>query len=586
MSVNQDALRCVPNVGMLNKGNAESGSNSILSTWKGLCQSWNQETADAAGKAACNYAVQWNNVTVSEIDAKIQKLQAEYDEKKVQYDSVKAQYDTAEQAVRDAQKDIEACMKEKNNDSDFEFFGMKGSNQTSLSYSASGIHEKVIVDHIGYSEAKKREASAKIEASRCQGQVNYWKNQMKSTESAISKAKKEKEIITKKIEGFILNIYELNLMNESVPFLLELKNSSIELTSQTQKKLFSRLFFIQNNYRKQFEKFEELLKSTENKYINSFKQTPENLNYSATRNVKAKKFKGKLCVTMESKAATTATLSYLSKSEFILPTQKLQTAQEKIQEQCKNYELKIDRNNFTIELNKIFENEAIKNETEQVLSQCDEYTQEYTMLLDEFLANGASNNKIKVLVGKIKNWHLAHWPKLWYKIISIFAAVVLTVLLVFGIIVGIDSAITVYEFKKSFNEWTVIIDKETKEPKGTRRRFLTGDSSYRYVLFEIITEDKAQEISASYEGRDESRFIPLTDELDAWFKEVLKDEFPKETKSIISLYTCDESGNALSKTKSNSGVGVFEITTLEDGSVSEIKDLSGHGFLKRRFSTR
>lgn len=568
MSVNQDALRCVHNVGMLTKGNAESGSNSILSAWKGLCQSWNQETADAAGKAACNYAIQWNNVVISEIDAKIQKLQAEYDEKKAQYDNVKAQYDAADRALSEARDDIEACTKDE------------------TPYTASGIHDIVITDYIGYNEAKKRETAAKIERDRYWGKVDYWKKQMKSTESAISKAKKEKEILTKKIEDFILNVYELNLMNESVPFLLELKNSSIELTSKTQKKLFSRLFFIQNNYRKQFEKFEELLKSTENKYINSFKQTPESLNYSATRNVKAKKFKGKLCVTMDSKAATTATLSYLSKSEFILPTQKLQTAQEKIQEQCKNYELKTDRNNFSIELNKVFENEDIKNETEQVLSQCDEYAQEYTMLLDEFLANGASNNKIKILVGKIKNWHLARWPKLWYKIASIFAAVVLTVLLVFGILVGVTSAITVHEFKKSFNEWTVIIDKETKEPKGTRKRFLTGDSSYRYVLFEIITEDKAQEISASYEGRDESRFIPLTDELDAWFKEILKDEFPKETKSIISLYTCDESGNALSKTKSNSGVGVFEITTLEDGSVSEIKDISGHGFLKRRFSTR
>ncbi len=208
------------------------------------------------------------------------------------------------------------------------------------------------------------------------------------------------------------------------------------------------------------------------------------------------------------------------------------------------------------------------------------------MLLDEFLANGASNNKIKILVGKIKNWHLTRWPKLWYKIVSILAAVVFTVLLAFGILVGVASAITVHEFKKSFNEWTVIIDKETKEPKGTRRRFLTGDSSYRYVMFEIITEDRAKEISASYEEENESRFIPFTDELDAWFKEVLKDEFPKETKSIISLYTCDESGSALSKTKSNSGVGVFEITVLEDGSVSEIKDLSGHGFLKRRFSAR
>lgn len=73
-------------------------------------------------------------------------------------------------------------------------------------------------------------------------------------------AEKEKEILANKIENFILDVYELNLMNESVEFLSTIKNSQITLSQGTKDELFSRLFFIQNVYRKQFEKFEELIK--------------------------------------------------------------------------------------------------------------------------------------------------------------------------------------------------------------------------------------------------------------------------------------------------------------------------------------
>ena len=104
-------------------------------------------------------------------------------------------------------------------------------------------------------------------------------------------AKKEKETLIKKIEKFILDVYELNLMNESVSFLNDLKNSSIELTNSTKKKLFGRLFFIENVYRKQFEQFEQVINSAcENYKTSAFEQTPQSLIYSAERIVKAKKF--------------------------------------------------------------------------------------------------------------------------------------------------------------------------------------------------------------------------------------------------------------------------------------------------------
>lgn len=108
MSINQSALSALQQ--SVTASNAEAGAKSALATWKGMCVSWEQETADAVGKASANYAIKWNNAVMPEIEAKIQKFQAEYDEKKSQYDAVKDQYDAAEQAVSDAQRDMDACM--------------------------------------------------------------------------------------------------------------------------------------------------------------------------------------------------------------------------------------------------------------------------------------------------------------------------------------------------------------------------------------------------------------------------------------------------------------------------------------------
>ncbi|WP_273466886.1 hypothetical protein [Treponema succinifaciens] len=80
MSVNQSALSALQQ--SVTASNAEAGAKSALATWKGMCVSWEQETADAVGKASANYAIKWNNAVMPEIEAKIQKFQAEYDEKK------------------------------------------------------------------------------------------------------------------------------------------------------------------------------------------------------------------------------------------------------------------------------------------------------------------------------------------------------------------------------------------------------------------------------------------------------------------------------------------------------------------------
>ena len=575
MSINQSVLSCVPS--SVSPTNAESGANSILSSWKGLSASWEQESADAAGGAACSYAIKWNNAVMPEIDARIQKYQAEYDEKQAQYSAVKAQYDAAEQAVRDAQNDMENCK-------DYEDTGMHGSGMfegMQSSGKSAAPRTKVIVDPVGYKEAQKREAQAKAEASRYKGQVDNWKRQMDAAQSQINKAKKEKEILTQKIEKFILNVYDLNLMNESISFLRGLKNSSIELTKPTQNKLFSRLFFIQNKYRKQFEKYEETFKAAGDAYKNSFVLTPENLSYSSTRKVKAKKFKGKLNVNLDSKNATEVCLSYKSKSDFIIPKKKLDGAKERIQSLCKNYELKNERNNFSIELNKIYENEATVQEVEALISHCDEFASEYTALLDGFYENGASNSKIRVLIGKLVNWHLARWPKLWYKIVSIFCAVILAAVLVFGILFAIDSVVQNTKFKKSFTEWSIQYDETTKEVVSKERRFYLTEEDFCVIRCTFLSEDEIQKEITSlkeYYEKQPERFFEMPEDIEPLLKENLGEILPKGNKTEILLSIRKETGNARARRWGLRGYGLFEVTTQEDGSIIEMKDMSGLGF--------
>lgn len=394
MSVDTNAVSFLPN--SVNASNAESGANSALSNWNTLSSSWTQETADACGKASISYSVQWSNAVMPTIDAKISKLRNEYEEKKSQYEAVKSQYDAVEVTIRQAQKDMKACM------------GQKPVNPGDNSVFSSANTEYGIIDHYGYNLAKHREAQAKAEENRYEAEMNNLKRQMKSVQSNISKAEKEKEQESKKIENFILNVYNLNLMNESVEFLQTLKSSSVEISKSNQNKLYSRLFLIQNKYRRQFEKFEEIIKSIDKKYKTAvFEQKPDNFNYFVKRIVKSEKFKSEISISLISFDSDSAKLSFTGSQEFFVSKKKLETAKEKVQSECKNYVLQIDKSNFKIDLKVVYENDAILEEVEKIDSDSDLYAAECEKILKALKENGASKNKLKVLFGKIGN-KIAH----------------------------------------------------------------------------------------------------------------------------------------------------------------------------------
>ena len=414
--------------------------------------------------------------------------------KKSQYDAVKDQYDAAEQAVSDAQRDMDACMDYEDNTRQIEG-GMFNGMQFAGGKSAAP-RQKIIVDRLGYNEAKKREAMAKAELNRYKGQVDNWKRQMNAAESCLKKAEKEKEVLANKIENFILDVYELNLMNESIEFLSTIKNSQITLSQGTKDELFSRLFFIQNVYRKQFEKFEELIKKE----------------------------------------------------------------------------------------GKTYENDEIASNLEQFGSQFEEYCSEYTALLDEFHVNRASNSKVKILIGKIGNWHLNHWPKLWYKIVSILSAVLVAAVLGFGIFIGIDTVKRNDKYKKSFVEWTVTNNSETNEFSSASKNFKLEESLMRHVYMYAIAESEVQDKIQSCKTRIESnpdRCLPFSDELNVWLKENLSGCLAVGKTTVVFLTIDDYTGEITKRTGERNShhryYGVFEIATADDGSIVSITDLTGLG---------
>lgn len=569
MSVNQSILACVPS--SVTKSNAESSANSVLEAWKdyGISPEWNQETADEVGLAASKISVQWTNAVIPDLDAEIDKWQSEYNEKKSNYESAKQKKEDANREWHSYEKQEADTIKSDGG------FGQ----QDQAGGGAGTTYHKVITNPVAYADAKERERKAEAE-------MNRWESQMDSAKDKLDDAKDRKRVEQNKIQNFILAIYEINLMNESVPFLSAVKNSGIVLDESVQKKLFGRLFFIQNVYRKQFETFEKTIADTSDKYKTSdFDISPSSLTYTAERRFKAKKFKGKIDLSLVSEASNNATLSFEGKNDFIIPKAKAEKAKTEIENACKNYELSVNRSNFTLVLNKVSKNNEIIEEIENLDSRSDEYTNEGVALLDKMLENGASASKIRVLIGKISNWHLDHWPKLWYKIVCYALCTLVAVALIFGVVTGISSAIKQSNFEKSFVEWHTENDKETKTLSFATRRFISGDSELTRVVVDILKDEEIQEAVDWLKNRhkvSENKCYAPTEKEIQWLKENLSGLFAPDMTLTAKIRIQKSSGDtekANGSRRSLSSIeGVISIKTSNDGSIIEISDITGVGF--------
>lgn len=569
MSVNQSVLACVPS--SVTKSNAESSAAAALETWKdyGVGPEWNQETADEVGLAASKISVQWTNAVIPDLDAEIDKWKAEYDEKRSNYEAAKKEKEDANREWHSYEKKEADTIKSDGG------FGQ----QDQAGGGAGTTYHTVITNPVAYADAKNREKKAEAE-------MNRWKSQMDSAKDKLDDAKDKKHEEQNKIQKFILDVYEINLMNESVPFLSAVKNSGITLDGDVQKKLFGRLFFIQNVYRKQFEAFEKTITDTSDKYKNSnFDISPDSLTYTAERRFKAKKFKGKIDLTLLSETSNTASLTFAGKNDFIIPKAKTEKAKSEIENACKNYELSVNRSNFTLILNKVSKDNEIIEEVEKLNSKSDEYTNEGIALLDKMLENGASASKIRVLIGKISNWHLDHWSKLWYKIVCYALCAFVAAGLIFGAVMGISGAIKQSNFEKSFVEWHIENDKETKQLSFATRRFLTGNSELTRVVVDVLKEEEIQDAVDWLKNRHkafENKCYSPTEEEIQWLKENLFGLFASDTTLTAKIRIQKSSGDTEKASGSRRGLtsieGVISIKTSNDGSITEISDITSVGF--------
>ena len=441
MSVNQNVLACVPS--SIGRTNAESSANNALSTWKSMSfnADWNQETADAAGEAASRIALDWTNAVIPELLAEVDKWQEEYDEKK-------SNYEAAKKEKKDANEEWHSY--EKTEYTEYKNTGSGGGlivNDTNSGGSGNYKKTEYISDPIAYRKAKEREKAAEAEMKR-------WEKQMNAAKEKLDDAEEAKEAEENKIERFILDVYEISLMNESVAFLSAVKASGITLKNGTKHKLFGRLFFIQNPYRKQFEAFEKTITDTADKYAKKeFSIAPESLDYTAERKFKAKKFKGKINISLTAKDTYSAELAFEGKNEFIIPKKKQEKAKEAVEAVCKGYALSISRSNFTLTLDQHISGDDLPAAVDALDAQSDAYTNEGITLLDTMLANGASASKIRVLIGKITNWHLDHWKKLWYKIVCIASPIALAALICAIELACTADARFAKKAQKNFDSW-------------------------------------------------------------------------------------------------------------------------------------
>ncbi|MEL3905989.1 MAG: hypothetical protein P1P65_03015 [Treponema sp.] len=153
---------------------------------------------------------------------------------------------------------------------------------------------------------------------------------------------------------------------------------------------------------------------------------------------------------------------------------------------------------------------------------------------------------------------------------------------------GVSTAIKNQEFTKSFTEWS--ISTGSNGFSYALKRFALSDSELRKITLNVITDEEVKEQVQQYAEWAQSRaerFIPLTDDLSTWLKENLPGGLPSGSMTNLSITIKDESGNIKKRTAfrqlKQMLTGTLAVTVADDGSVTEITDLTGVGLYKKFF---
>ena len=170
--------------------------------------------------------------------------------------------------------------------------------------------------------------------------MKNWERQMKAAKEKMKAGENKKKELEEKIENFILEVYSIKLMDDCADFLKAVKESSLVLSDKAKKTLFGRLFLLEHTYRKSFDKFQQILSETKDKYeYTKFDVNPDSLRYFAERSITEGKFKSSFTLLCNSKDSSSAELSYTGKKEFHIAKAKAEAAEEIATESSMKYKM-------------------------------------------------------------------------------------------------------------------------------------------------------------------------------------------------------------------------------------------------------
>lgn len=335
--------------------------------------SWSQNDADTVGVAIIGAAERYKEAVMTPLEMKLE-------------DAITAQK-TYEAQYKAAINERDSHVKYRDVDTQM---GTRNKSATSM-----GHKEKYIDNQGAYDRANQRANEAK--------QKKAQQHQLEE------KIKSEISSVEAKIDDFIMDTFEIPLMNESVSFLSKAYKSDAVSSSRSQNILGGQLFYITNEFRDKFDEFEKFLDAHKDQYakIDCVKD-PDYLAYGGHVDYSIeKKFVGDISFKLYSGKSDEISLHYDAKNEYVFKKDKVETACAKLKEKAKAFEIENDGNIISLKLAKKSEGDNAIAEMKNVEADLNSYKEEGKVLLATAKENGASTNKLLLGANKIGNW----WAK-------------------------------------------------------------------------------------------------------------------------------------------------------------------------------
>lgn len=278
--------------------------------------------------------------------------------------AILAKYNEQLKLKKDAEQEAESY---------FEKYEIHRDGQTITKKRVPAGYAVVYADAIERARVAAEKASAYCaENNRFESQINQIENQIRAK--------------CWEIESFVLEVYGLKSMNNNDYFLSYICNritlGAIDFSEKTKALFQSRKFYVDNEYRPHFDKFENTINTEKHKYEKAeFIKEKDKLEYTAERNIIVDKLKASLKIQLLSTGIYEATLSYISTSKFVFPGRKAAQAIKDVTAAKGMFDVASKKNTVTISVNKEFINSEIDTQINRVAINSEKRFNELTNML-------------------------------------------------------------------------------------------------------------------------------------------------------------------------------------------------------------